>query len=221
MIYAGIKRFFDILCSLIAIVICAPVLLPIMLLCRLTGEGEVFYFQKRMGFKNQQFDIWKFATMLKNSPNMGTGDITLRKDPRITPMGHFLRRSKINELPQLVNILKGDMSFVGPRPLMPVSFQHYTPDVQAVIYNKKPGLTGIGSIIFRDEEKWVSESNLNPQEFYIKHIFPHKAEVELWYQKNAAFGTDFKIMLLTGCSIILPNNQFLDSAFPDLPTRKF
>src|SRR5690606_26719993 len=110
--------FFDIVFSFLALLLLSPLLIPIILLLKFTGEGEVFYLQKRMGFRNKEFYIWKFATMLKNSPNMGSGDVTTRNDPRVTPMGKFLRMSKINELPQLINILKGDMSFVGPRPLM-------------------------------------------------------------------------------------------------------
>ncbi|MDX1774870.1 sugar transferase [Oceanihabitans sediminis] len=94
--------------------------------------------------------MWKFASMLKDSPNMAGGIMTTKKDPRITPMGGFLRKSKINELLQLINIFKGDMSIVGPRPVMRISFEAYPEEVQKVIYNVKPGLTGIGSIIFRD-----------------------------------------------------------------------
>src|SRR5690606_2286133 len=110
----------------------------------------------RVGYKNKTFSIWKFATMLKNSPNMPGGLITTKKDPRITPMGGFLRKTKINELPQLINILKGDMSFVGPRPVMQKSFEQYPPEIQKIIYNVKPGLTGIGSIVFRDEEQLIT-----------------------------------------------------------------
>ncbi|MDB9828858.1 sugar transferase, partial [Flavobacteriaceae bacterium] len=146
--YKIIKRFFDILLSLLVILLLSPLLFPIMVGLLLTGEGEIWYKQKRIGFKNKPFLIWKFATMLKNSPKMAGGIITTKKDPRITPMGGFLRKSKINELPQLINIFKGDMSFVGPRPLMSISFETYTKDVQKVIYNVKPGLTGIGSIVF-------------------------------------------------------------------------
>ncbi len=120
--YKHIKRFFDIVFSLIALLLLSPVLVPIIILLLLTGEHEVFYRQDRVGYKNKIFRIWKFATMLKNSPNMGHGDMTMRGDSRITPVGKFLRQSKINELPQLINILTGDMSFVGPRPLMKVGF---------------------------------------------------------------------------------------------------
>src|SRR6476469_7037914 len=106
--YQVIKRVLDVTCSLVLICILLPVYLPIIFLLLITGEGEVFYKQERVGFKNRIFLIWKFATMLKNSPNMGTKDITVRNDPRVTKVGRFLRMSKLNELPQLINILLGD-----------------------------------------------------------------------------------------------------------------
>src|SRR3712207_5633228 len=116
--YKIIKRAGDFLVAFLLLLVLSPFLLVIILLLKLTGEGEVFYFQKRIGYRNQYFDIWKFATMLKNSPNIGTGIITLRNDPRVTFMGRFLRKSKLNELPQIINVLIGNMSFVGPRPLV-------------------------------------------------------------------------------------------------------
>ncbi|RYD69914.1 MAG: sugar transferase [Sphingobacteriales bacterium] len=198
-------------------IILAPFMIPIMILLRLTGEGEVFYKQPRIGYKNQVFLIWKFATMLKNSPNMGTGEITLRHDPRVTPMGGFLRMSKINELPQLINIFKGDMSFVGPRPLMKVSFDKYIAQVQAVIYNNRPGLTGIGSAIFRDEELLVSKSSLPSAEYYDKILIPSKGKLELWYQDHVSFITDFKILVLTAFSVVKPDNSLADKFFPSIP----
>ena len=133
--YKIIKRFFDILLSLLVILLLSPLLFPIMVGLFLTGEGEIWYKQERIGFKNKPFLIWKFATMLKIL-NMA-GGIILQNDPRVTPMGCFLRKSKINELPQFINIFKGDMSFVGPRPLV---LETFTKEVQSVIYNVKPGL---------------------------------------------------------------------------------
>ena len=127
--YSFVKRFFDILLSLFIIVLLSPVFLLLFPLLRVTGEGYIFYYQKRIGYLNKPFNIIKFATMLKNSPNIGTGLITLRKDPRVTPMGGFLRRSKLNELPQIFNVLKGDMSFVGPRPLVDKTFEPYSDHV--------------------------------------------------------------------------------------------
>ncbi len=219
--YLLVKRFFDIFFSLFVLIILFPLFFVITILLKITGEGEIFYRQNRVGFKNKIFDILKFATMLKNSPNIGTGSITLRNDPRVTPMGKFLRKSKINELPQIINILKGDMSIVGPRPLMPVSFEKYSAEVQSKVYSVKPGLTGIGSLIFRDEEKLVSESNLAPEEYYKQNIFPYKGKLEMWYLENISFATDFKIIFVTAWSIIFPNNNFAASFFREIPKRHF
>ena len=219
--YQLLKRICDFLLATIILIILSPLLIPIVLGLRFTGEGYVFYFQKRVGFKNKLFDIWKFATMLKNSPNIGTGAITLRRDPRVLPMGGFLRKTKINELPQIINVLKGDMSVVGPRPLMTISFEQYSADVQGQIYNVKPGITGIGSIIFRDEEKLISETKLDPQEYYTRYIFPYKGALELWYQKNVSFYTDFMIIFLTAWAIIFPASNLVNKVFKDLPQRHF
>ncbi|MBK7636813.1 MAG: sugar transferase [Saprospiraceae bacterium] len=137
-----------------------------MIALKMTGEGEVFYFQKRIGKNSKYFDIWKFATMLKNSPNMGTGMITVRNDPRLTPLGRFLRKTKINELPQIINVIKGDMSIVGPRPTVEKHANAYGDEIRDKIYSIKPGITGIGSILFRDEEAFLSREEGNPFEFY-------------------------------------------------------
>jgi lipopolysaccharide/colanic/teichoic acid biosynthesis glycosyltransferase len=217
--YPFFKRLLDILISTIALLLLSPILIPIMIVLKLTGEHDIFYLQKRVGYKNQSFDICKFATMLKNSPNIGTGEITLRNDPRVLPLGGFLRKTKINELPQIFNVLKGDMSIVGPRPLMAVSFKLYDETVQQNIYNVKPGITGIGSIIFRDEEKLVSDA-ADPKEMYNK-IFPYKGQLELWYQKNTSTLTDIKIIFLTAWSIIFPENKLASKFFKDLPVREF
>jgi len=189
--YKFIKRFFDLLFSIILVGLISPFLIPIMIGLKLTGEGYIFYKQKRVGFKNEIFNILKFATMLKDSPNMKGGVITTTRDPRITPMGHFLRKTKINELPQLFNVVLGDMSFVGPRPVMKqASFDHYPKDVQKVIYNVKPGITGIGSIVFRDEEELITKVKIagnDPMHFYSKVIYPYKGEIEKWYQAIQSF----------------------------------
>lgn len=219
--YPVIKRFFDILFSLIALVILSPVLIPIIILLKLTGEHEVFYLQKRIGYKNREFYIWKFATMLKNSPNMGSGDVTTRNDPRVTAVGRFLRISKINELPQLINILKGDMSFVGPRPLVRAGFERYSPELQERVYQVKPGLTGIGSIVFRDEELIITQSSLPPHECYRQVILPYKGAVEMWYQQHYSFYTDFMVLFLTAWYIVFSKSNLVHKVFPSLPARNF
>nr|MBP9098312.1 sugar transferase [Ferruginibacter sp.] len=123
--YILLKRIIDLLIASLALVLLLPVLIPVIIILLFTGEHEVFYLQKRIGYRNKPFYIWKFATMIKNSPNIGTGEITLRNDPRVTKFGKFLRMSKLNELPQIINVFKGDMSIVGPRPLMEISFKLY------------------------------------------------------------------------------------------------
>ena len=123
--YSLTKRIFDILISFLALIILIPLFIPIILILRLTGEGEIFYFQERVGLDNKTIKIYKFATMLKNSEQMGTGIYTAKNDPRILPFGNFLRKTKINELPQIINILNGDISLVGPRPLIRKTFELY------------------------------------------------------------------------------------------------
>ncbi|HQV61976.1 MAG TPA: sugar transferase [Chitinophagaceae bacterium] len=219
--YQIIKRFFDIVFSLVAIIILLPVFIPVILLLLLTGEHEVFYKQDRVGYKNRIFKILKFATMLKNSPNMGDGDITKRGDPRITKVGKLLRQSKLNELPQVFNIFLGDMSFVGPRPLMKVGFDRYSDEMKSKVYNAQPGLTGIGSIVFRDEELIITQSNLPPHECYRDIILPYKGALEVWYKQHQNFFTDFMILFLTAWYIVFPKSNMVYKVFPSLPKRSF
>jgi lipopolysaccharide/colanic/teichoic acid biosynthesis glycosyltransferase len=219
--YLFIKRFFDFLFSLLALIILSPLLIPIMIILKLTGEGHVFYFQKRMGYKNKYFDIWKFATMLKNSPNMGTGTITLRNDPRLLPLGKFLRKTKINELPQIVNVLIGQMSIVGPRPLVDKTFNAYPEHLRNRVYDSKPGITGVGSVFFRDEEALVSASGLPPHEFYEKIIAPYKGELEMWYHKHKSFYVDFMLIFLTAWVVVFPKSKLMFRIFKNLPKRTF
>lgn len=213
------KRLFDIILSLIALIIVFPFMIPIVIGLLLTGEHYIFYFQKRIGYKNKEFRMMKFATMLKNSPNMEGGLHTLRRDPRILPMGNFLRKTKINEIPQIVNIFIGKMSIVGPRPLVDKTFDPYPEHVKKIIYNVRPGLTGIGSIVFRDEEKLLSNTKLNPKEFYDNYISPYKGELELWYQKNISLLTDIKLIFLTAWVILYPESDLVYKIFNDLPKR--
>ena len=222
--YYLLKRTFDVLSSGIAILILSPLLIPVIIGLKLTGEGYIFYKQERVGYKNKTFLIWKFATMLKNSANMPGGIMTTKKDPRITPMGGFLRKSKINELPQLFNIFYGRMSVVGPRPVMKISFEAYPNEIQKVIYNVKPGLTGIGSIIFRDEEELISEvknNGGNLWEFYKGKIYPFKGELEMWYQSNNSFFLDLQLIFLTAWVILVPTSKIYEKWFKDLPKRTF
>jgi lipopolysaccharide/colanic/teichoic acid biosynthesis glycosyltransferase len=222
--YLILKRFCDILIASILLLILSPLLIPIIIGLKLTGEGYVFYKQERVGFKNKNFLILKFATMLKDSPNMAGGVLTTKKDPRITPMGGFLRKSKINELPQLFNIFLGDMSFVGPRPVMEVSFNAYPLEIQKQIYNVRPGLTGIGSIVFRDEEQLITDAMARGEDiwdFYSNKIYPFKGDLEIWYLTSQSALVDFKIILITAWVILNTNSTIVYHIFRTLPQRKF
>lgn len=215
--YPFFKRLVDIVLSGVAIIVLSPLLIPIMVALKCTGEHYVFYGQTRIGKNNNYFKIWKFATMLLNSPNMAGGLHTTRGDPRILPLGGFLRKTKINELPQLFNIFLGDMSIVGPRPLVDKTFAPYPEEVKKRIYSVRPGLTGIGSVVFRDEERIISESKLPPEECYAKVIAPYKGALELWYLEHFGFWTDVKLIFLTAWVIFVPESKLIEKLFKDLP----
>ena len=219
--YRTLKRIMDLIIATVAFILFSPLLIPIAIALRFSGEGEVFYFQERVGLNNKPFDIWKFATMLKNSPNIGTGDVTVKNDPRVLPMGNFLRKTKINELPQIINVFNGTMSIVGARPLTRISVDMYSADVQGVIYNSPPGITGIGSIVFRDEETLIDKSGMPAREFYEKFILPHKGNLEKWYQINKSLYVDIMIVFLTAWVIIFSKSNLVYKVFPDLPKRSF
>ena len=167
------ERFFDVFFSGLALLVLSPLLVPIVLILRFSGEGEVFFFQERIGKNGKVFKLFKFTTMLKNSPNIGTGTVTMKGDPRILPVGKFLRKTKINELPQLLNILFGDMSAIGPRPLTAQTFSSYSAETQEIVTKVRPGLSGIGSIIFRDEEEIMYGASASI-DFYGNMIAPDK-----------------------------------------------
>ena len=192
-----------------------------MIVLKFTGEGEIFYLQKRLGYLNKEFKIIKFATMVKNSSSIGTGSITLKDDPRVLPFGKFLRKSKINELPQIFNVIIGNMSIVGPRPQIKVIFEKFPIEKRNEIYKSKPGITGIGSIIFRDEEKWISNYEGDKHEFYKEKIAPYKTDVELWYYKNQSLFVDAKLVILTAWVIVFPESNLIDNMFKSLPQKPF
>ena len=222
MIYNLIKRFFDILFSFIVLIILTPFFVSVSLLLLFTGENEILYFQERIGYKNKKFKIWKFATMIKNSLSLGSGSITTVNDFRVTKVGKYLRKSKINELPQIINILKGDISIVGPRPLVENIFLFYPDKYRNEIYSVKPGLTGIGSIIFRDEESIISSiTSENPLDYYKRVISPYKGELEMWYQSKRSFVLDSQLIFLTAWVIIFPETRIYERWFKDLPKRSF
>jgi len=220
--YKYVKRFFAIVLSGLAILVLSPLLLPVIIILKCTGEHYVFYGQDRIGYKNRRFKMLKFATMLRDSPNMAGGLHTTHGDPRVLPFGRFLRKTKINELPQLFNIFLGDMAIVGPRPLVDKTFEPYSEEVKAKIYNVKPGLTGIGSVVFRDEETLLSEcvaKGMGLDEAYAKVVSPYKGALEMWYQEHIGFWTDAWLIFLTAWVIVFPKSRLMDKIFRDLPKR--
>jgi lipopolysaccharide/colanic/teichoic acid biosynthesis glycosyltransferase len=211
-----VQRFFDITFSLSALLFLSPLLLAVMVVLKLSGEGEVFFLQKRVGEVGIPFNLLKFATMLKDSPNLGSGTVTLKGDPRVLPVGKFLRKTKINELPQLLNVLFGHMSLVGPRPQTSRCFDVFPENLKESITKVRPGLSGLGSIVFRDEENILSE-NESSVDFYDKVIAPYKGEVESYYSINSGIITYFLVILLTIWVVVCPKSKSVWKLFPDLP----
>tara|TARA_Y100000741_G_scaffold70086_1_gene50973 strand:- start:3492 stop:4163 length:672 start_codon:yes stop_codon:yes gene_type:complete len=217
--YLFFKRLFDVLLAFMSLLILSPFFLIVIIILLLTGEGEVFYLQERLGYLNKKFKIIKFATMIKDSPNIGTGSLTLRDDPRVLPFGKFLRKSKINELPQIFNVIIGNMSIVGPRPQMQVDFNKFPKESLNLIYKSKPGITGIGSIVFRDEEKWISNFKGDKHKFYKNKIAPYKSQLELWYLKNSSLLVDLKLIIITVWVILFPKSTIVQKIFKNLPDK--
>ena len=211
------QRIFDILFSSIALILLSPLLLPMMFILRVTGEGEVFFPQSRVGRGGKHFKLYKFATMLKDSPNIGTGTVTVKNDPRVLPIGGFLRKTKINELPQLINILNGDMSVIGPRPQTQRCFDAFPLLSQNEIIKVRPGLAGIGSIIFRDEEEMMYANN-NPDKFYDEIIMPFKGFLEEWYVSHQNIVSYFCLIGLTIWVMLGFSSGLVWKLFKDLPS---
>lgn len=218
--YLIIKRSFDILMSLIAILWLSWLLIPIILILLCTGEHEVFYRQQRVGRGGKLFGVLKFATMLKNSEKIGTGLVTTRNDPRVLPFGKFLRKTKLNELPQLFNILGGSMSVVGPRPMVQPDYDAYSDEAKECYNNMTPGLSGIGSIVFRDEEYYISQAK-DPMVFLRSVIQPFKGDLEVWYHQNRNLWVDFLIIFLTAWVVLFPKSELVYKVFPTLPKKDF
>tara|TARA_B100001175_G_C19491756_1_gene632985 strand:+ start:688 stop:1362 length:675 start_codon:yes stop_codon:yes gene_type:complete len=209
-----IIRSIDIIFSGVALVILTPLFLIIILILRFSGEGEIFYIQERIGLNNSTFGLIKFTTMLKDSEKIGT--ITFKNDPRILPLGAFLRKSKINELPQLINIFIGDMSLIGPRPQTKNCFNKYLLRDQIIISNLKPGLSGIGSIIFRNEEEMLDNNKLNI-DYYDEVLSPYKGSVESWYSGIESIRMYFMIIFLTIWVVLFPSSQIVWKTFKTIP----
>lgn len=210
-------RSFDLLLSFLAMVVLAPFMIPIMIGLKLTGEHDIFYLQNRVGRGGKDFKVFKFATMLRNSPSLPGGVLTQKKDPRILPLGGFLRKTKINELPQLINILLGEMSFVGPRPQARAHYELYSPVVKQAIDGVPPGLTGIGSVVFRDEEAMLDDVEGDRDLFHDTVIAPYKGELEVWFVAHRNLYTYFMLAFLTAWAVIIPKSRAYKHVFKTLP----
>ncbi|GAB1407338.1 hypothetical protein MASR1M8_12570 [Thermomonas brevis] len=210
------QRLLDIVLSGLALLVLSPLLVPIAIALRLTGEGEVFFIQQRVGRGGRPFGLYKFATMLKNSPNLGTGTVTVKNDPRVLPLGRFLRKTKINELPQLLNIFKGDMSIIGPRPQTQRCFDAFPASTQAAIVQVRPGLSGIGSIIFRGEEDMLHQ-HAEPMRFYDDVIAPYKGLLEEWYVANQGLWIYLLAIFVTAWVVVFPESKLAWRVFRGLP----
>lgn len=209
-------RAFDIIFASLALIFLAPLLIPVIIALKLTGEGELFFTQKRIGKNQEVFELFKFATMLKNSEHIGTGTVTVKDDPRILPFGKFLRKTKINELPQLVNILLGQMSLIGPRPQDKRCFDAFPEHMHATITSVAPGLSGIGSIIFRNEEEMI-DGSADPDSFYDNLVMPYKAELEAWFVTNRSIKLYFLLILATLVAVAMPDQLKTWKWFRGLP----
>ena len=200
----------------LALAILSPIFVAVILVLRSTGEREVFFLQERVGRRGKTFKLYKFATMLKNSENIGTGTVTVKNDPRVLPVGTILRKTKVNELPQLLNILFGHMSVIGPRPQDRRCFDAFPESMHEVITSVPPGLSGIGSIVFRDEEELMDGAD-DPDAFYDRVIMPYKAELEAWFVKNCGVLLYFQLIFLTVFAVLLPGRANAWAWFDDLP----
>ena len=214
------KRLFDILFSFIVLVAFFPLGIAIIIVLLFTGESKIFYIQKRIGKNLEPFGLLKFASMLENSPNVGAGDITLKNDPRVLPFGKFLRKTKLNEFPQFVNVFLGDMSMVGPRPLVKNQFDMIPDELKEKIQYLKPGITGAGSIVFRDEEQYLDANIDSANEFYQTKIVPYKAKLECWYFDHRSIMIDILLIVLTVLLVLFPDFKLHKVIFSDLPRHQ-
>ena len=211
------KRALDVLLSAVALILLSPLLIVVAIVLRCTGEGCVFYRQPRVGYEGHMFHLCKFVTMLKNSPNLPGGVLTAKNDPRILPVGRILRATKINEIPQLWNVLRGDMSLIGPRPQAQEHFELFPEHVKREIIKVRPGLSGIGSVVFRNEESILATCDINPKDFYANDIAPYKGELEIWYVQHHSVAVDLLLILLTIQVVLFPDTARGLKLLKDLP----
>ena len=216
--YHRTKRIIDIVTAATMLLLTLPLCLVVVVVLKFTGDRKIFYTQDRIGYRNQPFRIVKFCSMRKGSDRQGS--ITVRGDARVLPVGRVLRATKVNELPQLLNVLSGDMSIVGPRPLVDEGFRMYPREVQDSIFaDTKPGITGLGSVIFRNEEDLIAESEKDTYRTYLEDIMPRKGSLELWYGTRKSTGLDLRIILSTAIRVIVPRSEIHQKLLRDLPEQ--
>ncbi|MGH6839159.1 MAG: sugar transferase [Methylocella sp.] len=193
----ALKRAFDVSGAAAGLLILSPLLLAIAVAIKLDSPGEVFFRQERIGRGGRSFRVFKFRSMVAAAPRLGTA-ITVLADSRITRIGDFLRRFKLDELPQLINVLMGNMSLVGPRPEVPEFMNLYTPEQRAIILSLRPGMTDYASILFRDESSLLDGPG-DPVEFYRSTIMPIKFAYYERYTKDVGLLNDLRIIVATVC----------------------
>jgi len=216
--YSLFKRVVDIIFSIIGIIISAPILIFFILLIFVTGESSPVFITYRVGKNNMLFRMFKLRTMKKHKEKeMMNSPLTAYNDERISFLGKFLRFSKIDELPQFFNILNGDLSFVGPRPLLPEVFDYYDEKTKKILSKMTPGVTGIASLVFRDEHSLFSKTNLSHEEFYKKEIAPAKGKLEHWYFHNRGFWIDLKILIFTVVHVLFGQIVTIKKRFKGIP----
>ena len=213
--YHFIKRTLDFIVALIAILLSSPIMALTLLALILSGEFSPILAQWRVGRSGQLFLFYKFRTM-KKQKNKGSS-LTLANDSRITFLGKILRATKIDEFPQFFNVLNGDISFVGPRPLMPEIFKIYDLQDQELIGSVKPGITGLGSVVFRNEQTILKNTNQPSEKVYKDIIAPLKADLEKWYVQNQSLTVDFKILVLTVWAVVYSRTKLVYRLFKNLP----
>ncbi|HIZ16916.1 MAG TPA: sugar transferase [Firmicutes bacterium] len=191
----ALKRFFDIFVCLLLLLITSPILIICGILVKCTSKGPVFYRQERVGRYDKAFRIFKFRTMVQNADKIGTKLTVGDRDPRITKFGHFLRKTRLDEFPQFLNVLAGHMSLVGPRPEVRRYVDAYTDEMMATLL-VRPGITGMASIEFRNENDMLSGKD-DPERYYIEEILPKKMQINLEYIKDISIKEDFLILCRT------------------------
>ncbi len=194
------KRIFDFIMALVGITITAPFMIIVAILIKTTSKGPILFKQKRLTIGMKEFEIYKFRSMRTDYDKDGKGVQTKGSSSAITPIGKFIRKTKLDELPQFFNIIKGDMSFVGPRPELPRRLQYYT-EIQKEMFAVRSGISSPASIVFSDEE-YLMEQVKNPEKFYIEQIMPYKIELNRYYVKNQSFIWDIWIIIATLLKIL-------------------